>query len=141
MKIYVGATFARYLEARAVMDALTGAGHSITHDWTRTRAFGDDGHPLPGTAGGYELDPEDGARHALADITAVRDADLLLMLAQVPSCGWPVETGIGIALGKTIWLVAPFKYTVFWDLPSVEIFATQTEALGRLGVQSWAMAG
>ncbi len=35
------------------MDALTAAGHDIAHDWTRTDAFGPDGHPWPDTGGGY----------------------------------------------------------------------------------------
>jgi hypothetical protein len=122
MKVYVGATFSRYPEARAVMDALTAAGHTVTLDWTRTDAFGPDGHPLPGTDGGYKLDPLDGARHAASDIAAIADADLLLMLAQEASCGWPVEVGIGIALDKPVWLVAPFRYTVFWDLLTVTVY-------------------
>lgn len=134
LNIYVGATFSRYEEARAIMDALTNAGHTITHDWTRTRAFGDDGHPLPGSAGGYDLDPEDGAAHARDDVEAVKRADALLMLASEPSCGWPIETGIGIACDKRIAIVDPFKYTVFWDLPNVVVFEAVDEALVDFGV-------
>ncbi len=54
------------------------------------------------------------------------------MLASEPSCGWPVETGIGIACGKEIWLVAPFRYTVFWDLPTVRVFDDVAAALSLL---------
>ncbi len=132
MIIYVGATFSRYVEARAIMDTLTAAGHVIAHDWTRTDAFDDDGHPLPGSDGGYKLDPDDGERHARDDIAAVQSAHLLLMLASEASCGWPVETGIGVALGKPIWLVAPFRYTVFWDLPNVRVFDDVDAALSLL---------
>lgn len=129
MNVYVGATFSRYIEARALMDELTAAGHRITHDWTRTDAFGADGHPLPSTAGGYDLDPADGMRHAFDDIAAVRSADLLLMLGSELSCGWPIEVGIGIAEGKEVVVVAPAKYTVFWDLPNVMVYGGVAEAL------------
>lgn len=121
MKVYVGATFSRYEEARAVMDAVTEMGHEITHDWTRTRAFGDDGHPLPDTAGGYKLAPEDAAAHAHDDIVAVGDADVCVFLGQEASLGWPVEFGVSLVNPgvSRVFVVAPFKWTVFLALPKV----------------------
>lgn len=136
MKIYVGATFSRYAEARAVMDALARAGHAITFDWTRTDAFGEDGHPLPLTSGGYELDPIDGERYALEDFAAVDACERLLVLAQEPSCGWPIEVGYGLAREKEVWVVAPFRYTVFWDQLNVTTFQRVEDALALLGVKS-----
>lgn len=134
MNIYVGATFSRYLEARSVMDALTAVGHAVTHDWTRTDAFGDDGHPLPGTAGGYDLPAAEQSAHALDDLAAVKRADLLLILAQQASCGWPVEVGMALAWGTAkVWLVEPFKPTVFWHLPQVRVFADVAQPLRELG--------
>ncbi len=133
MKVYVGATFSRYTEARALIDQLTAAGHEITHDWTRTAAFGDDGHPLPAANGGYELPRHIQAAHALDDLLAVQEADLLLILGQQASCGWPVEVGAALAWGfAKVWIVAPCKPTVFWHLPQVEIFPDLTEPLHRL---------
>lgn len=134
LNVYVGATFSRYLEARAVMDALTAVGHAITHDWTRTEAFGADGHPLPETAGGYDLPREVQADHARDDLHAVAKSDLLLILAQQASCGWPVEVGAALAWGTArVWIVEPFRPTVFWCLPQVEVFESVDEPLRRLG--------
>ncbi|HVQ60395.1 MAG TPA: hypothetical protein VMS60_15955 [Solirubrobacterales bacterium] len=134
MKIYVGATFSRYLEARSVIDALVAAGHDVTHDWTRTAAFGADGHPLPDSGDGYELPAEEQAAHALDDLAAVKGADLLLILAEQASCGWPVEVGAALAWGKAeVWLVAPFRPTVFWCLPQVSVFESVAQPLRELG--------
>lgn len=134
MNIYVGATFSRYREARSVMDALTAAGHKVTHDWTRTDAFGEDGHPLPDTGGGYDIDPASQRRHAEDDLFAVEEADLLLILAQQASCGWPVEVGMALAWGTAkVWLVEPFKPTVFWHLPRVRVFSDVAQPLRELG--------
>lgn len=130
MRVYVGATFSRYLEAREVMDALTTAGHAVTHDWTRTAAFGADGHPLPGVEG---LPRVEQAAHAEDDLCAVANAELLLILAQQASCGWPVEVGAALAWDIDVWLVAPFKPTVFWALPLVRLFEDVDEPLRRLG--------
>jgi hypothetical protein len=134
VKIYVGTTFSRYVEARSAMDALTAAGHTITHDWTRTAAFGSDGHPLPQTSGGYDLPAADQQAHAEDDLRAVLDADLLLILAQEASCGWPIEVGMALAWGAAeVWVVAPFKPTVFWHLPQVRVFDDAAEPLRDLG--------
>lgn len=134
MNVYVGSTFSRYPEARAVIDALTLRGHTITHDWTRTEAFGADGHPVPNSAGGYDLPPDVQADHARDDLNAVRRADLLLMLGQEASCGWLVEVGAALAWGTAqVWIVAPFRPTVFWQLPQVQVFADVAEALELLG--------
>lgn len=131
---YVGATFTRYEEARAVVDALCDAGHECAFDWTRTDAFGADGHPLP-DVDPYRLPPEVQARHARNDLAAVRRADLCLFLAQQASCGWPVECGAALAYEVPhVWLVAPFKPTVFWALPGVETFDSLAPALRRLRV-------
>lgn len=134
MQVYVGATFSRYEEARRVIDALAAAGHSCAHDWTRTRAFGADGHPLPDTGGGYELDPEDAAAHATDDVRAVTGADACLFLGEQPSLGWPTEFGIAIATGcPRIVVVAPFRWTVFLALPAVEVVETIDAALELFG--------
>lgn len=134
MNIYVGATFSRYLEARSVMDALTAVGHKVTHDWTRTDAFGEDGHPHPGTAGGYDLPSIKQRVHAEEDLFAVEEADLLLILAQQASCGWPVEIGMALAFGMAdVWVVEPFKPTVFWHLPQVRVFDDVATPLRELG--------
>lgn len=144
MRVYVGATFTRYEEARAIVDALTGAGHTITHDWTRTDAFGPDGHPLPETAGGYGLPSDVMAMHADDDLRAIWDADRLLILGQQASCGWPIEVGAALMLGHLrdmgtvirspeVWIVAPFRPTVFWALPQIRVFSDVAEPLSLMG--------
>lgn len=136
MRIYVGVTFSRYIEARDVIDALLTAGHEITHDWTRTDAFGPDGHPLPETDGGYALPSAEQAAQALDDLDAVRRAELLLILAEEASCGWPLEVGAALAWGEArVWLVSPFKRTVFWCLPQVSVFDSVAVPLRALGAE------
>lgn len=132
-KVYVGSTFSRYAEVRAVVDMITATGREVTHDWTRTRAFGTDGHPLPGTGGGYKLAPDDAAAHALDDLVAVASADLAIFLGDTPSCGWLVECGHAISQGLQVWVVAPFKWTVFWELPQVAVFDDLSGPLELLG--------
>lgn len=134
MKVYVGATFSRYEEVRRVVDALVAAGHEVTHDWTRTDAFGPDGHPRPELGGGYSMPPAEARRHAQDDVRAVLAADCCVFLGQEASCGWPVELGIAIGADKPCAVVAPFKWTVFWELPMVVVFDTVEDALGGLGV-------
>jgi hypothetical protein len=131
---YVGATFSRYAEARAVIDALTLTGRECTHDWTRTRAFGSDGHPLPGTGGGYTLERADAAAHAVDDIAAVQRAEVCVFLGEQASLGWPVEFGLALAAScPLIYVVAPFKWTVFLALPTVYVVESAEQALMRLG--------
>jgi NTP pyrophosphatase (non-canonical NTP hydrolase) len=127
MRIYVGTTFARYAEARAVVDVLTAAGHEITLDWTRTSEFDADGHPRS------DVPPLVEAAHAQADLDAVARAELVLVLAEEASCGWPIEVGAALAWGTArVWVVAPFRHTVFWRLPQVEVFDDLAQALRRL---------
>lgn len=131
MRIYVAATFTRYEEVRALNDRLREAGHSITYDWTRTAAFGPDGHPL---GDGYDLPEAVQARYAQEDLDAVARAEVLLALGEGDSLGWPVEVGAALAFGSCIvYLVAPRKPTVFWALPRVRVFDGVEEAMTRLG--------
>lgn len=133
-RIYVASKFTQYARARGVMDALTAVGHTVTHDWTRTSQFDDDGEPNFDPANEQNLVPRgDRQRHARNDVRGVRTADVLLALLDQPSCGAPVEVGMALAYGVPVMLVEPWAYTVFWDLPGVSMYETQEQALASLG--------
>lgn len=121
MKIYTGTTFTRYEEARAVNDRLRALGHEITHDWTRTDEFGDDGHPLKQDPS--EISKDDARRYAADDIAGVLAADACLFLGEQASLGWPVEFGLALGSSRchSILVVQPFRWTVFLEVGKVDV--------------------
>lgn len=132
-RFYVGATFARYAEVRAIGDALVAAGHDWTHDWTRTAEFGADGRPA---SSGYDAEPAVLAAAAAADLRGVRTSDVCLFLGQRESAGWPTEFGAALAYGvPDVWVVTPWRGSCFWHLPQVELFAVVTTPLRLLGAE------
>lgn len=132
-RFYVGATFARYAEVRAIGDALVAAGHDWTYDWTRTAHFGADGRPA---GDGYDAHPAEMATQALGDLRGVRTSDVCLFLGQRESAGWPAEFGAALAYGvPDVWVVAPWRASCFWHLPQVELFAVVTTPLRLLGAE------
>jgi hypothetical protein len=131
VRFYVGATFARYEEVREVVDVLEAAGHSCTHDWTRTAEFDQDGHPR---GDGYDASPAVLRASAREDLRGVRQADACLFLGQEASAGWPTEFGAALAYGTArVVVVAPWRGSCFWHLPQVVVVASLAEALEVLG--------
>ena len=126
MKFYVGATFTRFREVRAIIDAIELAGHDCAEDWTRSQDFDDDGELKASAGDGYQQAdhwPEAANKERDAIREVARHFGFCLFLGQQPSLGWPVELGMAIAYDvPSILLVAPFKTTVFVALPNVEVF-------------------
>lgn len=128
-KFYLGSTFSRYREARAAIDQITALGHECVEDWTRCDAFGPDGELLPVHGDGYVMNDSwlPAARREIEAVAMVStDVNgFCVFLGEQPSLGWPVEFGMAIAFEVTwIFVVAPFKTTVFMALPQVIEFVT-----------------
>ncbi len=130
--IYVASKFQQYERARRLMDDLSEAGHTITHDWTRSDQFGRNGHPVFKSE--QEIPTEARRGYAVADLRGVRTADLVVYLADTLSAGANVEVGSAIALGIEVYVVDPEVYTVFWDHPLVTVFPTEDMVRRTLGV-------
>ena len=88
MKIYIATGYKRREEHNEVRDALTGAGHTLTHDWTTP-----ENRRLPA------------CKAALADKQGIQDADLLIVLLP-GGMGTHTELGIALALGKPVLVYA-----------------------------------
>jgi hypothetical protein len=134
MRVYVADRFSHYERARRFMDALTIAGHTVTHDWTRTEEFGPDGHPAFGDKAESGIPKDRLAMHAEDDIRGVRTADLIVVLADEVLTGALIELGVALAFGVRVWVCAPYRWTIFWEHPLVEVLPDEQEALARLGV-------
>lgn len=129
MNIYTAARFSDYERVRAFNDDARAAGHTITHDWTRTNEFGPDGHPLHVKEG--DLAPDVAARYAMDDLThGVRRADTCVFLADDAGeggfCGALIEFGYACAHAIPVMVVAPWRASIFWHLPNVEVTDERT---------------
>jgi hypothetical protein len=79
---------------------------------------------LPSSGDGYQMAdhwPEAARREVLAVRTVSQEHDgFCVFLGEQPSLGWTTEFGMSIAFGvPSIYVVAPFKTTVFMALPQV----------------------
>jgi hypothetical protein len=90
MRVYVATSFKNIPEARAVMKALTEAGHTVTHDWTLEQV---DPSWAPERQAAYLQ--ECGA----ADYEGVRRADALVLLNHAESRDAMTEFGIALGAG------------------------------------------
>lgn len=121
MKVYVAGRFGDYERVRRVIDAINATpGDSVTHDWTRSEEF-QNGHPIVYDANNPKP-VKDGVRHAKQDLLGVWKAQTLVCLGDDQLCGALIEVGYALAFDdKRIIMVAPWRYTIFWELPNVEI--------------------
>lgn len=140
MKLYVMCRFAEYERVRKFCDDAREAGHTITHDWTRTAEFGPDGHPLSTDEGA--MDPDVAWSHARDDLKrGVYHADTLVFLAdQGGYCGALIEYGAALAHEKPVLLVAPWRPSIFWQAPTTTILPDEDAAREALGMALLAVA-
>lgn len=137
MKVYVMCRFSQYERVRAFCDDLRAAGHTVTHDWTRTDEFDENGHPHHVAEG--DLAPDVAARFAMDDLRGVRSADLCVFLAEDAGeggfCGALIEFGTATANAVPVIVVAPWRPSIFWHLPGVEVVESEATARDRLGMR------
>lgn len=137
MRIYTASKFANYERVRAFNDAARSVGHIITHDWTRTKEFGPDGHPLHNEEG--DLAPDVARGYASDDLQrGVATADAIVFLADDPGsggfCGALIEYGYAMACRLPVYVVAPWRPSIFWHLPNVTVLPTEDAVRERLGM-------
>jgi hypothetical protein len=135
VKLYVACRFAAYERVRAFCDDACEAGHSITHDWTRTAEFGPDGHPLSTDEGAME--PDAAWAHARDDLKlGVYWADAVVFLADEGGyCGALIEYGAALAYEKPVLLVAPWRPSISWQCPQTTILPDENAAREMLGMR------
>ena len=114
-RVYVAGSLKDVERVRGVMNLVRLAGHEVILDWTKMElpANGDDG----------SLGPELQRAIALAELRAVTDASLVILLYQDNLLGALLETGAALSAGKDIWVVNADRASVFWSLPGVELVA------------------
>jgi nucleoside 2-deoxyribosyltransferase len=123
--------FGAYERVRAFNDDARMAGHEITQDWTRTSEFGADGHPLKP---GDESDPALW-KHAVADLEGVATADACVFLADEGNyCGALIEYGYALACGVPVYVIAPWRMSIFWHSPLTTILPDETAVRDMLGM-------
>lgn len=133
MKLYVMCRFGAYGRVRAFCDDARAAGHEITHDWTRTAEFGDDGHPLSADEGA--LEPNVAWGHAADDVRGIDAADACVFLADEGGyCGALIEYGYALAINVPVYLVAPWRPSIFWQSPRTMILPDETAVRDMLGM-------
>jgi hypothetical protein len=127
--IYVAARASDAARVRLLYELLTAAGHVITHRWADLPILVDGNEVDEGA-----IDPADAVRIASDDLTGALTAELVLLLAdRGPNyCGALIETGAALAAGRRVWVVDPWRPSVFWHLPDVRV-VTFEQALTDLG--------
>lgn len=122
MKVYVAGRFGDYERVRRVIDAINATpGDSVTHDWTRSDEFDENGHPYFYNSNAPKP-VKDAVRHARLDLQGVWKAQTVVCLADDQLCGALIEVGYALAFdNKEIIMVDPWRYTIFWELPNVKI--------------------
>lgn len=119
-KCYVAAKFEEYERAREIMRWLQASGHTITHDWTRTKGIG----PM----------------QAIADLRGVTDADVFVGIFEknLKYTGALVELGAALATGKLIYILgkAPVTESLFFKSPHIrwgeEVFMRDLLGVGGI---------
>lgn len=132
MKLYIASRFGNYERVRAFVDDAIAAGHTITHDWTRTEEFDEWGHPSAGD--GSQLSRADQARHAQADLDAAAAADVVVLLPIPDMAGAYMECAHALAHGKQVWVAGPGRFLIFWALPAVTVLPDELAAREALGM-------
>jgi hypothetical protein len=134
VKFYVGTTFTRYREARALIDTFQALGHECAEDWTRnSHDFDSDGNLVESAGTGYEerehwLETANKEKDAQRDIAA--DGGFCVFLGEEASRGWVAEQAYADAFGVPLIIVVnPFKVSIFDSLPSTHVVSSKQEAL------------
>jgi len=130
MKIYVAGKFQEYERVRSFMRRVRTKNHFISHDWTRTTEFDDNGHPK--TEKETDLSLQDQIKFATDDFNGVKTAELFIQLGHPELNGAMVEFGIALQRGIPCWIVDPKKHTIFYNLPGVTIYESEAAALADL---------
>lgn len=126
LNLYVAGRFKDYARVRDVIDTLISAGHIITHDWTRTNEFDQDGNPVVPTGPGQSVDAmtsEQAMHYAKLDLMGVSDADAVVLMAEEGLYGALIEVGAALAQDVEVWIVGKMpRGSVFFEMNLVRRF-------------------
>lgn len=136
VNLYVASRFSDYKRVREFIDDAKRAGHHVTHDWTRTAEFASDGNPLPGLTED-SLPVEDARHYATTDLVrGVGPAEMVVFFADLSDyCGALVEFGYALACRIQVIVIAPWRASIFWRMPVVQIVADESQARALLGMR------
>lgn len=126
MKVYLSTTSSNLPKARALMQRIRRAGHTITYDWTK----------------GFERERQMGllelGDRAEADIEGVRSADIVIVYMQPKMAdkmtGAAVEIGAALALGKPLAIIeeeATFGH-FFRNHRDIALISSMDEVLAQM---------
>jgi nucleoside 2-deoxyribosyltransferase len=128
MRLYVMCRSVAWPKARTFMEDARAAGHSITEDWTLNA------EALAGREG--DLSPDAAWRIAANDVRGVDEAEACVFLADDGDyCGALIEYGYAVARLKTVFVVAPWRPSIFWHCPRTTILPDENAAREMLGMR------
>jgi hypothetical protein len=102
VKVYVATSFQNIPEARAVMQALQEAGHTITHDWTREKI-----DPAWSQERQEQYLQQCGSR----DFDGVERADVLVLINHSASRDAMAEFGMALGRDQLVYVLYPDRRT------------------------------
>jgi nucleoside 2-deoxyribosyltransferase len=110
MRFFVSGKFGAEKKAKEAMRALQNVGHEITLDWTK---FGD--------LRPYDRNSSTSREAAIAEAKGIREADVLVIMADSEGVGMYIELGIAIGLEIPIRVIPDIEsYTIFFHHPLVK---------------------
>lgn len=125
MRFFVSGKVGIENDAKALMDALEEAGHSITFDWTRVR------HLRP-----YDENIEASREAACEEAHGVKGADVLVIVAHEKGVGMYVELGIAIGAGIPVRVITTGESrTMFFHHPLVKRVSSAQEIIDEFAVR------
>lgn len=126
LDLYVASKFASKTRVKCFCEDAIEAGHRITYNWAIASDNKTDN----------ELEPEKARYFAIQDRKGVITADLCIFLLEKPEfCGALIELGMTIALNTQAWIVHPWRYSIFWDYPTITTFSSENTVRRALGMK------
>jgi hypothetical protein len=116
MLVYVAGSTKDIERVQHVQRHCTDRGWLIAFDWTRAEGNMPDGV--------WDNWPELGAEIAEREVNACSSADLTILLSPAGGLGCWIEMGCTLAAGGEVWVVEPYRDSVFWQHPLVRRFDT-----------------
>jgi hypothetical protein len=120
---YVAGRFGDWRYIRQAQTVLRDLGYSITYDWTVHAEAGENERD-------GSLTHEAMGKAAQTDLDAAAAADLFVLVCRddmADALGCYVEMGAALSTGAEVAVIAPPRWSIFFDHPDVRVFA-DTEA-------------
>jgi hypothetical protein len=117
---YVAGRFGDWEHVRAAQTTLRLQGYRILHDWTVHADAGDNERD-------GSIPVEQMAASAQADLDAALCADLFVLVCRrdmADALGCYVELGAALSAAREVHVIAPARPSIFFCLPTVEVFPT-----------------